>query len=94
MFSHFFSLSFTCTNRNLPYRYSDTGLLIFAFLAFPIVGPGSGLEEAAEQEESGVEKDSGELLDPRSALAVARINWIHSRYGSQIVRLFIRCCTM
>lgn len=58
---------------SLRHRYSDTGLLIFTFLAFPIEGPNSGSKSS-----------SSDLLDPRSALSVARINYLHGRYGNKI----------
>lgn len=58
-------------------RYSDTSLLIFSFLAFPITGLGSGSPTSIVKE--------GEEVDPRFAIAVARINWIHSKYGGKIV---------
>ncbi|KAM0749847.1 hypothetical protein T439DRAFT_326739 [Meredithblackwellia eburnea MCA 4105] len=54
-------------------RYADTGLLIFGFMHFPVVGPGSGAPAV-----------QGGPSDPRSAICVARINYLHSVWQSRI----------
>ncbi|KAL8279872.1 hypothetical protein RQP46_007722 [Phenoliferia psychrophenolica] len=53
-------------------RYADTGILIFAFVTYPLVGPGSGAPATAGP------------VDPRSAVAVGRINYLHGRWASKI----------
>ncbi|KAK4703145.1 hypothetical protein P7C70_g3074, partial [Phenoliferia sp. Uapishka_3] len=54
-------------------RYVDTSLLIVAFIVFPLSGP-----------ESGAAKVDGRPVDPRSAVAVARINYLHGLWASKI----------
>ncbi|SGY77415.1 BQ5605_C005g03630 [Microbotryum silenes-dioicae] len=49
-------------------RYVDTNVLIGSFIRYPMVGPGSGVVESAGP------------LDPRGAIAIARINLQHSHY--------------
>ena len=49
-------------------RYVDTSILINSFLLYPLVGPGSGDATTSEQK------------DPRGALAIARMNVLHSNY--------------
>ena len=53
---------------------SDTAVLIFAFIFYPLVGPGSGTPEVTGPR------------DPRSAIAVARINFLHGQWKDKIVR--------
>ncbi|KAG8695313.1 hypothetical protein FRC09_009233 [Ceratobasidium sp. 395] len=49
-------------------RFVDTALLIATWINVPITGPGSGRPRDAGWE------------DPRGAIAVARTNWLHSKY--------------
>ncbi|CAE6466359.1 unnamed protein product [Rhizoctonia solani] len=53
---------------NASRRYVDTAILIQTWVHVPITGPGSGLEELPKG------------ADPRGAIAVARTNWLHSKY--------------
>ncbi|KAG9123122.1 hypothetical protein FRC07_000202, partial [Ceratobasidium sp. 392] len=53
---------------NAGKRFVDTALLIATWINVPITGPGSGREKNVEWE------------DPRGAIAVARTNWLHSKY--------------
>lgn len=57
----------------LTRRYVDTSVLIFGFLSYTLTGPGSGAAVTDEPE------------DPRGALAIARMNWLHGRYQGKIV---------
>ena len=52
--------------------YPQTEILIQTWSNVPITGPGSGRVEPTEG------------ADPRGAIALARTNWLHSKY--QIVR--------
>ncbi|KAG8762138.1 hypothetical protein FRC11_010969 [Ceratobasidium sp. 423] len=54
---------------NASRRYVDTAILIQTWVHVPITGPGSGLEELPKG------------VDPRGAIAVARTNWLHSKYA-------------
>lgn len=58
--------------HNLSRRIADTSMLILEFVDNPLVGPGSGAESFDE--------GCYNALDPRSALAIARINWLHRKY--------------
>ncbi|KAF8524796.1 hypothetical protein BU17DRAFT_42485 [Hysterangium stoloniferum] len=53
-------------------RYMDTSLLIGAFMTCPMYGTNSGVDYP----------DNKADVDPRSAIAIARINWLHSQYPS------------
>ncbi|CAE6413031.1 unnamed protein product [Rhizoctonia solani] len=53
---------------NASRRYVDTAILIQTWVHVPITGPGSGNEEPPRG------------ADPRGAIAVARTNWLHSKY--------------
>ncbi|CAE6434645.1 unnamed protein product [Rhizoctonia solani] len=53
---------------NASRRYVDTAILIQTWVHVPITGPGSGLEELPKG------------ADPRGAIALARTNWLHSKY--------------
>jgi hypothetical protein len=44
-------------------------LLISAWCSCPIIGPGSGFVP-----------EEGQEIDPRAALALARVNWLHEKY--------------
>lgn len=55
-------------------RYVDTSTLITSFMAYPIEGPGSGRERTSPDEKP----------DPRGAVAIARMNWLHDRYRGKI----------
>lgn len=58
--------------------YVDTVVLINSWIAYPLLGPGSG---AIVDESDGEEK----RLDPRSEVAIARLNYIHGKYKGRIV---------
>ena len=49
----------------------QTGTLISTWLTSPLVGPGSGYE---------IPEDCGTPVDPRGAIAIARMNWMHRKY--------------
>ncbi|KAG8696551.1 hypothetical protein FRC09_008403, partial [Ceratobasidium sp. 395] len=53
---------------NAGRRFVDTGLLIATWMNVPITGPGSGRKSSTGWE------------DPRGAIAIARTNWLHSKY--------------
>ncbi|KAJ1301621.1 hypothetical protein OPQ81_008868 [Rhizoctonia solani] len=53
---------------NVSRRYVDTAVLIQTWVHIPLTGPGSGFEELPKG------------ADPRGAIAVARVNWLHSKY--------------
>lgn len=53
-------------------RYTDTGVLISTWSMCPVVGLTSA--PLAEKERAGKE------VDPRHAIAVARVNWLHARW--------------
>lgn len=53
---------------NVSRRYIDTAVLIQTWACVPITGPGSGLDKLPEG------------ADPRGAIAIARTNWLHSKY--------------
>ncbi|QRV97467.1 hypothetical protein RhiJN_25486 [Ceratobasidium sp. AG-Ba] len=53
---------------NAGRRFGDTALLIATWINVPITGPGSGRTTKLDYE------------DPRGAIAVARTNWLHSKY--------------
>ncbi|KAG8712563.1 hypothetical protein FRC09_019719 [Ceratobasidium sp. 395] len=53
---------------NAGRRFVDTGVLIATWMNVPITGPGSGREKSSKWE------------DPRGAIAIARTNWLHSKY--------------
>lgn len=53
---------------NASRRFVDTEVLIQTWLNVPITGPGSGRTEPIEG------------ADPRGAIALARTNWLHSKY--------------
>ncbi|CAL1715323.1 unnamed protein product [Somion occarium] len=60
------------SQESLSKRLADTGILVATWITNPIVGPGSG----AESYDAG----SYENVDPRGAIAVARVNWLHRKY--------------
>ncbi|CAE6470007.1 unnamed protein product [Rhizoctonia solani] len=53
---------------NASRRYVDATILIQTWVHVPITGPGSGVEELPKG------------ADPRGAIALARTNWLHSKY--------------
>ena len=70
------SCSRMLTRLRCDARLVDTLILINSFISYPLLGPGSGAV------------DDGQPLDPRSALAIARMNYFHHKYKTQIVRRF------
>ncbi|KAJ3545435.1 hypothetical protein NM688_g5625 [Phlebia brevispora] len=59
------------TRDSITRRLADTGTLIATWITNPLVGPGSGLEPP---------DDCSTPVDPRGALAIARVNWLHRKY--------------
>ncbi|KAL4252141.1 ER-bound oxygenase mpaB/B' [Abortiporus biennis] len=57
----------------LSRRFMDTGILLATCIMTPLSGPGSGEEI---EEGYSAEKE----VDPRGAIALARINWLHRKY--------------
>ena len=55
-------------------RYTDTGVLISSWATCPIIDLTSIPLSDKEREERGKE------TDPRNAIAIARVNWLHSRW--------------
>ncbi|KZT32413.1 hypothetical protein SISSUDRAFT_1055557 [Sistotremastrum suecicum HHB10207 ss-3] len=55
--------------ENASRRYVDTSILIASMVLYPLYGPGSGTEATNTMD-----------VDPRGALALARINYIHRLY--------------
>jgi len=53
---------------NASRRFVDTELLIQTWVNVPLTGPGSGRSESTAG------------ADPRGAIAIARTNWLHSKY--------------
>ncbi|CCO28303.1 hypothetical protein BN14_02298 [Rhizoctonia solani AG-1 IB] len=56
-------------DTNASRRYVDTAVLIQTWVHIPITGPGSGINDLPIG------------ADPRGAIAVARTNWLHSKYA-------------
>lgn len=50
----------------------QTATLIATWITNPLIGPGSGAEP--------FEEGSYNEVDPRGAIAVARVNWLHRKY--------------
>ena len=53
-------------------RYTDTGVLISTWVTCPIIG----LADTPLEEKNVSEGE----VDPRGAIAIARVNWLHSRW--------------
>ncbi|TKY87315.1 hypothetical protein EX895_003992 [Sporisorium graminicola] len=73
--------------ENAGRRYVDTSSLIQAFMAFPV--PRFDLPDGAEsvkEDEGGVnwEHYGEDPDDPRSSIALARVNFLHGRWKSKI----------
>ncbi|KAJ7622151.1 hypothetical protein FB45DRAFT_753621 [Roridomyces roridus] len=54
------------SDENVARRFADTGLLISTWMACPLSGQALGKESEN---------------DPRASLALARVNWLHSKYN-------------
>ncbi|KDQ50418.1 hypothetical protein JAAARDRAFT_42081 [Jaapia argillacea MUCL 33604] len=63
------------TKENLTRRYADTAILISTWIICPVAGT---FDLEAKPTEPGAKTVE---LDPRCALAVARTNWLHSKYN-------------
>jgi len=57
-------------------RLTDTAILVATWIANPLTGPGSGAEELYGE---GCYQEVD--VDPRSAIALARVNWLHRKYN-------------
>ncbi|EST07852.1 protein of unknown function DUF2236 [Kalmanozyma brasiliensis GHG001] len=73
--------------ENAGRRYVDTAGLIQAFMTYPV--PRLDLPDGGEADSTKLEGDNWELFgedphDPRSSIALARVNYLHGRWKSKI----------
>ncbi|EPQ25805.1 uncharacterized protein PFL1_06672 [Pseudozyma flocculosa PF-1] len=69
---------------NAPRRYADTAGLIQAFLTYPLPPLDfDGQDDRPDSPESW-ECVGDDISDPRSAIALARMNFLHSRWNARI----------
>ncbi|KAI0796087.1 hypothetical protein C8Q75DRAFT_730222 [Abortiporus biennis] len=56
-------------------RFIDTGILLATWIITPLTGPGSG-----EEEEFNADCPERNEVDPRGAIALSRVSWLHRKY--------------
>ncbi|KAJ3741003.1 hypothetical protein DFH05DRAFT_1404818 [Lentinula detonsa] len=78
--------------QSISKRYADTEILISTWVFCPISGKSSTVSQpsntsrqsfgnTADTQKAGATAERGDVDDPRAMIALARVNWLHSKYS-------------